>query len=278
MYEDPRHSKLLYIAYDLFGSFMHNQAIPFYLVEKLKRSNTKFLLFIFLAFLCQIANASAHSDSAKNNVFGGYAMMPIEFPNIDTKEINQLLKSAQLPALNYSTANVGFGFQLYTNRVITTFSFNKTINKNESDTHLTEVEYRSTSFNVGYSLIKSQSFSIYPYLGFKGTGLNYLYREKMPNPTTLGSYLQKNLNYKEVSNSRAHLDLGIGISHQRIHLVNFRFGYLVPLEKVRWNMDNNQTILSNSPSVNYNYYFSLIFGIGSIASDNDMRRRNHVSQ
>lgn len=55
-------------------------------------------------------------------------------------------------------------------------------------------------------------------------------------------------------------------------LVNFRFGYLVPLEKVRWNIDNNQTTLTNSPTINYNYYFTLILGLGNIASDKDLRQ------
>jgi hypothetical protein len=246
--------------------------MPHYKDRQQMTSRTKFLLLILLGLLGQLENANAQTDTTKNNVFGGFLIMPIEFPVIDTKDINQQLTANGFPPANYSTANIGIGFQLYTNRVITTFSFNKTTKKDDNDTYLTEVEYRSTSFNVGYSLTKSQWFSVYPYVGFKGSGLNYLYREKVPNPTTLGNYLQTNLNYKEVTNSRAHLDLGIGISHQWFYLVNFRFGYLVPLEKVRWNIDNNQTTLTNSPTVNYNYYFTLTLGLGNISSDNDLRR------
>lgn len=235
-------------------------------------SKTKFLLLILLGLLGQLENVNAQTDTTNNNVFGGFLIMPIEFPVIDTKDINQQLTANGYPPANYSTANIGVGFQLYTNRVITTFSFNKTTKQDNNDTYLSEVEYRSTSLNVGYSLTKSQWFSVYPYVGFKGAGLNYLYIEKEPPSTTLENYLQSNLNYKEVTNSRAHLDLGIGISHQWFYLVNFRFGYLVPLEKVRWNINNNQTTLTNSPTINYSYYFTLTIGLGNIASNNDLRR------
>ncbi|MBK8442239.1 MAG: hypothetical protein IPL35_01990 [Sphingobacteriales bacterium] len=236
------------------------------------KSRINILLLTLIGLFGHLENAYSQTDTTKNKVFGAFLIMPIEFPVIDTKEINQQLTANGFPPANYSTANIGIGFQLYTNRVITTFSFNKTTKKDDNDTSLTEVEYRSTSFNVGYALTKSQWFSIYPYLGFKGSGLNYLYREKVPNPTTLGKYLQTTLNYKEVTNSRAHLDLGIGISHQWFYLVNFRFGYLVPLEKSKWNIDNNQTTLTNSPNSNYSYYFTLTLGLGNIASDKDLRR------
>jgi hypothetical protein len=229
----------------------------------------KFLLIIILGFFDR---ANAQTDTTKNNVFGAFVIMPIEFPIIDTRGINEQLTAYGFPPANYSTANVGIGLQFYANRFITTFSFNKATKKENTDSYLTEVEYRSTSLNVGYSLTKSKWFSIYPYVGFKGSGLNYLYREKVPSPTTLNNYLLANLNYKEVTNSRGHLDLGIGISHQWFYVVNFRFGYLVPLEKARWNIDKNQTTLTKSPTINYNYYFLLTLGLGSITSDTDLRR------
>lgn len=227
------------------------------------------LYLILIGLLGFIGENMAQTDTTKNNVYGGFLIMPIEFPIIEIKDINQQLKVNGFPSATYPTGNIGIGFQLYGNRFITTFSFNKTTRKDDNDTYITEVEYRSTSLNVGYSLTKSKWISVYPYVGFKGSGLNYLYREKVNNPTTFGNYLQTTLNHKEVTNSRAHLDLGIGISHQWYYLINFRFGYLVPIEKVRWNIDNNKTTLTNSPSINYNYYFILTIGLGNIASAKD---------
>lgn len=198
---------------------------------------------------------------------GLFLIMPIEFPIINTQDINQQLTANGFPKAIYPTANFGIGFQIHIDRVNATFSFVKTTKRSNNDTYLAEVEYRSTSFNVGYSLIKSPWFSVYPYLGFKGTRLHYLYREKEPQPTTLDDYLKSNLTYKTITNSRAHLDLGIGLSHQWFYLVNFRFGYLVPLGKVKWNINNNKTELTNSPSINYNFYFTATIGLGFVDSD-----------
>lgn len=214
----------------------------------------------------------AQTDTLKNNVLGGFITFPIEIPIIDNQQINNKLTGLGYPKLEYSAANIGIGLQLYTNRWIMTFSFNKTTKKDDNDTFLTEVEYRSTSLNVGYDLTKSHRYSIYPYVGFKGCGLNYLYREIISNETNFNNYFNTTLGYKEITNSRANLDLGFGVSYQWFFLVNFRVGYLLPLEKTRWNINNNQLKLSNSPTLSYNYYFTLTIGFGNIANDTELRR------
>lgn len=211
-------------------------------------------------------------DTLKNEVFGGFLIMPIEFPIINNNALNRQLSSLGFPSANYSVANIGIGLQLHVNQGVIEFSFCKTTKKNEQDNSLTEVEYRSTSFNIGYDLLKTQWFSLYPYLGFKYCGLNYYYQE-ISDEVSFDNYFQTDLKYKEITNSRAHLDLGVGFSHQWFYLINFRFGYLLPMEKVRWSMNNSKVYLSNSPTITYNYYFSLTIGLGFIMSDKDYRRR-----
>lgn len=230
----------------------------------------KILLTIFLSGL--INGLFAQTDTLRNNVFGGFVIFPIEFPLIDDQNINNELIGLGFPKCQYPKANIGIGFQLHIKRWITTFSFNKATKKNDNDTHLTEVEYRSTSFNIGYDLIKKYNYSMYPFVGFKGCGLNYLYRDKMSNETSFNDYFNTTLEYKEISNSRGNLDLGIGASFQWFFLINFRTGYLLPLEESRWNINNNQDKLRSSPTLSYNYYFTFTIGFGGIASDNDLRR------
>ncbi len=213
------------------------------------------------------------SDTTKNSVIGAFVIMPIEFPDIDSKGINDQLAGAGLPSASHSTANVGIGLQLYTNRFITRFSFNKNTRRSGSTGYRTEVEYRSTSFNVGYSLTKSKWLSVFPFVGFKGSALSYLHREQAPDPIPMEDYLQTQLRHLNVTNSRAHLDLGLGISYQWFYLIDFRFGYLLPLEKVRWKVDNAQTLLADTPAISYNFYFSLAIGLGNIVNDADLRRR-----
>ena len=231
------------------------------------------LIILLLSLISFCNNLMAQKDTLKNNIGGFFLTMPIEFPVIDNNALNDQLSRFEFPPANYSVANIGIGLQLHFNQIIGSFSFCKTTKNNENNNYSTKIEYRSTSLNVGYDLLKSQWFSLYPYVGFKGCGLNYYYRDRLPDETSFDNYFKTDLKYKEITNSRGHLDLGVGFSHQWFYLINFRFGYLLPLEKIRWNMNNNQTTLSNSPTINYNYYFSLTIGFGSIVSDNDLRRR-----
>ena len=233
-----------------------------------------FLLFL-IGFLNQL---TAQNDSIKNEAFGGFVILPIEFPVFDKKELNSVLNESGFPSSSYPTANIGIGLQFYTNRWITTFSFNKTTKKSDSDDYLTEVEYRSTSFNLGYDLTKNHRYSIYPFAGVKFYGLNYLYRDKIGGELNFNDYLNSNLEYKEFSASRANLDVGLGFSYQWFFLVNLRAGYLLPLGNTKWEMNNSQDVLVNAPTLNYDYYFTLTIGLGSVYNENEVDRHYGIQE
>jgi hypothetical protein len=221
---------------------------------------------------------NAQKDTLKNGVLGFFFFFPIEFPIINNDALNQQLSTLGFPSVSYPVANVGIGMQWHVNQGVITFSFCKTTKKNEQDNSLTKTAYSSFSFNAGYDLLKTKWFSLYPYLGFKSCGLNYYHQEIIPDEVSFDNYFQTDLKYKEITNSRAHLDLGIGFSHQWFYSINFRFGYLLPIEKVRWEMNNSKISLSNFPTINYNYYFSLTIGLGMIMSDRDDIGRRYTNE
>lgn len=234
---------------------------------KLKRIAVIISLIGFTNLLIAQDTVAEFSD----DVFGGFIIMPVEFPIIDHSGINTELSELGFPSVNHSAANLGGGLQLFINRWVTNFSFIKTTNRKSNETFATEVEYRSTSFSLGYDLIKNYQYSLYPYIGFKGYGLNYLYREKSASETNFNDYFNNPLEYKEMYTTRANLDFGIGASYQWFFLVNLRAGYLLPLQKSEWRINSNDK-LSNSPTVDYSFYFSITLGLGGITSDAEARR------
>ncbi|WP_107038633.1 porin family protein [Brumimicrobium mesophilum] len=241
---------------------------------KLKRIALIISLIVFANFsMAQTPDAEFSDD-----VLGGFIIMPIEIPVIDNSDLNTALSEFGFPSLNHPTINFGIGLQLYTNRWITNFSFIKTAQRKSSETFSTEAEYRSTSLSIGYDLIKNYRYSIYPYIGFKGYGLNYLYREKSASETNFNDYFNNPLEYKEFHSSRANLDLGIGASFQWFFLINLRAGYLLPFENASWRINNNNDKLGDSPGLDYNYYFSLTIGLGGITSDAEARRPVYESE
>lgn len=231
--------------------------------------NKKFLIVVFIVFTSSI---DAQEDTLKNDVFGVFFHMPIELSIIDNQQLNNRLVALGYPKCEYPVVNFGFGFQLYQNRWILNFSFNRTTRKKEREEYLNEVLYNSVSINLGYDLTKQHRYSIYPYVGIKGFHLNYFYREKLLKETSFDDYFSTTLVYKEFSYSNSNLDLGIAFSYQWFFLVNFRAGYLVPLRDSKWTVSGPPEIMTNSPTLNYNYYFNLTIGMGTIYSNDEIRR------
>jgi hypothetical protein len=216
---------------------------------------------------------AAQEDTLRKQVFGAYVIVPFEFPLINANALNTELNTLGYPSLDYPRPAIGIGLQYYINGVIARFSYNQTTAKAEEDTYTTEIQYRSTSFNIGFDLTNSYWHSIYPYIGFKGTGLNYLYRDKTAEELTFEQYFQSGLTYREMAYSRFNLDVGLGFSTQWFYLINFRAGYLLPLEGARWKINNNQVLLQNSPALQYNYYFTITLGLGNISGKRNTIRR-----
>ncbi len=207
-----------------------------------------------------------------NKAYGFHFYLPIEFPVIDNAGFREGLRNASLPDPRHPYASIGLGLQWYANRSIVAISYGMGGRKKEEDAFYSKMDYSSFSFSYGYDLTKHHFFSIYPYLGFKGNNLGYEYREKPPKNVSFDDYLQTDLKYKHLYNSRAHLDLGFGVSYQTIALVNARFGYLVPIEKSRW-YTHEEVEVRNAPGTNYRFYFSLNLGLGAIYSERGISRR-----
>jgi hypothetical protein len=226
-----------------------------------------------VSLLLVLALGHRAAAQAQTKALGAYLTVPIEFPLIDTGALNAQLAAAGLPACRYPVAAPGIGLQFQGGRFIMLFSFNKYTRQPDADTVALAVEYRATTLGVGYDLLPRPDVALYPYLGFKGSGINYLYNEKTPTATTFGNYLHTPLNHKEITNSRAHLDLGAGFSYQSFVMLNLRAGVLLPLEAARWNVNNNKLSLSDSPAVRYPGYITLTIGLGSMVVGDDFTKK-----
>ena len=237
------------------------------------KTNMKHKLFFTLLLVGTSSLLQAQSDTLKNEVFGVFITAPIEFPIIDNREVNNELSELGYPKSNYAAANIGIGIQLHMNRFITALSFNKGTKRDDKESYLSEVEYRSLSFNLGFDLTKNYRYSIYPFAGIKAYEFSYLHQEKITSESSFENYFNTDLAYKEMSYSRMNLDLGIGFSYQWFFLLSIKAGYLLPLEGAEWNILNTQINLSNSPSMSYNYYFAFTIGLGNILSNKDLQNQ-----
>ena len=206
-----------------------------------------------------------------NEVAGFFFTLPLEIPFINNISLNKQLNQQNYPSSNFLPVNFGIGLQGHYNRYILTFSYNNTTKKTKNKDNTVDSEYRATSFNLGYNLLPTYRFSLYPYIGFKGVGLSYEFKETIAENASFLDYLNKKTAYKEFSQSQTYIDLGIGFSHQWFYLINFRVGHLFPVGKTEF-FNENKIELSNFPAMKYNFYINLTIGLGAIADKNEVRR------
>lgn len=210
-----------------------------------------------------------------NEVAGFFFTLPLEIPFINSLSLNELLHQHNYPSYDFLPVNFGIGLQGHYNRFIMTFSFNNTSRKVKEDNSITRSEYRATTFNLGYNLLSTYRYSLYPYVGFKGVGLSYEFKETISDNITFPDYLDAKTSYKEFTKSQSYLDLGVGVSFQWFYLLNLRAGYLLPIGKSEY-YNENKIELINFPEMKYNFYLNFTMGLGSIISDNDVRRHFYL--
>ncbi|MFN8207998.1 MAG: hypothetical protein U0T82_11405 [Bacteroidales bacterium] len=234
---------------------------------------SKNLLFAILIAFC--SKMYAQSDSSRINYLGSFFIVPVEFPVIEKSTLNNSLSGFGYPECINPIASIGVGFQFFIDRWIMGFNYVNSSKESETQTSYLKVKYSSITLDMGYDLIKSHDFAFYPALGLKIGGLDYLYQHYLTHTTSFTNYFNSSLDYKEIYHSRANLDLGLGLSYYNLLLINFRAGYLMPLNNGSFSLRNKYyNHLSGSPPVNYRFYFSVAFGYGKVTTDKwEIKRR-----
>jgi len=233
-----------------------------------KIRNLFFIAILFSGFNFTVLAQTEEKQNQK--IFGSFIIMPFEFTAIDPSQINNILSSANLPTINnlLGEYGMGLGLQLYLNRIVPTLSFNWGAEIRNDNT--LQISHNIFSLNFGYNLLHNVRYSLHPYIGYKNCSISYLYSEKFDG--TIEDYLSTNLKIKEISNSRSHIDFGIGTS-LRLQLfpefitpLNLRAGFLLPIQKSNWKANNELFELKGGPKLNYQYYFIFTIGMGWIGA------------
>lgn len=219
-------------------------------------------------------NAVAQRDTTHNFIMGLYYTFPFEFPSVDNDAMALQVQNLGYPAPAPRKLAGGFGFQWHLDHCIVNLSYVSSSNRLKTDTTEARTRYRSFAFNMGYDVLHTLHFSLYPFVGFKTCAVNYKFIEKISDSlTSMQNYLTSHLDTKEMANSRIHLDLGVGFAFRTFAMINLRAGYLVPLEKSEWFIPASKSYIANGPNTRFGPYFTLTIGFGNISDDKTNRER-----
>jgi len=218
----------------------------------------KTFLILILLLSNTITYGQGESDSTKTKGFFIYSIF--EIPQIDTKDINETLASNGLPDFRLSPESLGLHFEFISNRfdfVIQWAASDKTFTY---DTSSQTGLYASAGFNLGFNILKKKAYSITPNIGMKITDVQYKWSTLSSNPIGQVFFTQKN-EYLEFTSTQYSLDLGVKLAVHKNTSAFIAFGYQIPLSRSMYT-NNDALKLSEIPSINSSYYFTIGLGMG----------------
>jgi len=228
------------------------------------------ILLLFASTLCY--GQGKKSKPLKNDVFGLYYFMSVEKQIVDNSEVNSILRAKNIPEAILPELTLGYGIEWYMNRFIITISHNGMRKTQKPDSATARVILRSTSFNIGYDVIKHPNISLYPYAGIKSCATKYLFREKSPDTALFINHFNSTTDYKDISSQRMHLDLGIGLAFQSFVMIDLRGGVLIALDDEKWYY--NKIEFANAPQTQYKGYITLNIGLGAFDDGKSKEKPN----
>lgn len=226
---------------------------------------------IFILFLSQLSFSQTPSSHI---MYGGYLILPVEFPFIDDSELNKKLENEELPHYDYPKVIPGYGFQAYLNGFVFRFSHQIRRRKKEDENFRTGSKYNSLGGSIGYTVFQNAKFSLYPSLGYKNVRLDYFQKtifhqkkQQTPYAPDFFSDPKPKVN-NNISYSRSYVDVGFGISNHWSYLIDIKIGYLIPVggeEKViLLDSGKREKILPGAPGIDFKFYMTATVGLGKI--------------
>lgn len=219
-----------------------------------------------IVLFCAFAVYGQKDSTAKKKYTGAYFGLVLESPQFQLIGLNEYLYDLKMTRFQLPIVVAGAGAQVQHNRWVAQINFNLGKRKEYTDSSFSYSRYSSIGFNVGFDLLGSARFSLYPYVGFKAYDISYWFTEKLQDNDQFDNYLESSKQYKEIRYSDAHFDVGLGFLYQTYYMINLRSGMMIPNKFELWETIDD-VVLDGGPRVNLMYYVSLVIGIGGNFSD-----------
>ncbi len=192
---------------------------------------------------------------------GIYIVGNVEYDFNYNYNLGAILRSKGLLAFDEQPMVYGAGIHIVQNRVQFRVDYMINYRKKENDDAIAKQRLNCFGVNVGYNVLKSQSWAIAPYVGIRFNALKYQYTEKLEDPT-LAATIDANPVNLELRNSKIYLDAGLSFSNSKMHRVELRVGYATPLSKNKWWDENRVNSFSDISNYLTGFYFRFSLGIG----------------
>jgi hypothetical protein len=185
-----------------------------------------------------------------------YMVLP-EYNAADGNTFSNFIDANNYPSYKYWPWTVGIGttMQWHNFRLSTTGMRLTKIPLRNGDTTVV-TRSMSLSLEAGYDVLHYRQFRLFPFAGFKITGVTY--DLKIDRSYTLGGYVTSGIDDRNFSYTRSHVVFGLGMEWGKMFYVGIKSGIYVPVDKGRWS--TGETQLDGGPAISYKYFANASLG------------------
>lgn len=243
------------------------------MIYKLIFSNVKWIILGIVLFnqsFLTLAQNNAYrlpDKLYKENTVGYYWSFTTEYDFNYNYNLSTVLQNVDYPSFGEQPELYGISLMGITNRFVYDVGAGINYRKKRIENAYAKQNMNSFHLHFGFDLLKNPMWSIFPYVGARVNLMKYTYRESRKEPYSLEEYVEEGPENFTLKYSKIYLDCGIGFSNQKIHRVEVRAGYNVPISKNKWwDAGRQNEIQGISPYVT-GWYVRVSVGIGTIYKD-----------
>lgn len=215
-------------------------------------------------------NSTGKASNSKN--YGGFGYFMLGYHSFNLSEMNTALKDHGYPELSNGSMSIGGGgHYLVKNWLLGGEGFGLPGSRVENDEYIVSHTGGYGFFDIGYLVVKTPSFFLYPILGIGGGGMTVNLKEKDEQTTVFGDILENPGRETNMDNSGFMLNFSF-LANYMIYgekedtysggfILGIKAGYILNLDGNNWYQ--NQDKLTQTPSSGISGpYVTLVFGGG----------------
>lgn len=228
--------------------------------------------FFFAILISSVQPVSAQENTSNGKHYGGFGYFLGGYQTMDLSALNDAMMQKGYPELQNGSVSIGGGgYYLLRNWMIGGEGCGLPGSTSENASYKVSLGGGYGFFNVGYLVLKTPGFSLYPIVGIGGGGMTVALREKTANTPAFGQILDDPGRETYLNNGGFMLNFSL-LAHYLVlgtkttdgsggFILGLKAGFILNLDGDNWYLDN-QTMSQTPASSISGPYFSLVIGGG----------------
>lgn len=222
----------------------------------------KKIVFVSLLF-------SSLSFGQMGKSFGSSFGFNIEAVNIERGQLNSYLDANNLHKGDLPEIGVGLAWNFVVDPLLIGMDYSVSSTNVDYTTSVVKNGFETMGLSIGYSVLNSHRYLLYPYLGFRSLTYSYSSRSFSAESSDFNQSLTQYNAFTSIQNRMYSAEFGIGFTTLTKIGFSVKVGSNLPVVQNSWFNSLNDDKLSNGPDLKSLFYIKTAITIGGSHNDND---------